>query len=271
MRNNILKSRAASIVAAGVLTASIVGGVAYAAVPDSSGVYSGCYQKNSGALRVIDPSSESCKSNEILITWNRVGPAGAQGPVGPAGPQGVPGPQGTPGPGSVTQVNTGAGLTGGPITTSGTISVAPGGITTGLLAPGAATQAASVSEHPWVSTSATSPADLPGLSTTLTTTGGPVLLMFSGSFVGRLAPACCETGYWQIVREDNPSRPIAINNQDFLNSGHWLTVSLMGLDSPPAGTYTYKVQWWLSTQPGATMTASENVYSQNFIAVELKR
>jgi hypothetical protein len=44
---------------------------------------------------------------------------------------------GTPtGGGTVTQVNTGAGLTGGPITTSGTLSVAPGGITSTMVADG---------------------------------------------------------------------------------------------------------------------------------------
>jgi hypothetical protein len=43
---------------------------------------------------------------------------------------------GDPGTGTVTSVGTGTGLTGGPITTSGTISVAPGGITSALIADG---------------------------------------------------------------------------------------------------------------------------------------
>ena len=61
-----------------------------------------------------------------------VGPTGAQGatgaqgiagPTGSQGPQGATGATGATGAGSVTQVDTGTGLTGGPITTTGTISV----------------------------------------------------------------------------------------------------------------------------------------------------
>ena len=43
---------------------------------------------------------------------------------------------GSPGTGTVTSVGTGAGLSGGPITTSGTLSVAPGGITSTMIADG---------------------------------------------------------------------------------------------------------------------------------------
>ena len=43
---------------------------------------------------------------------------------------------GNPGAGTVTSVGTGAGLTGGPITASGTIGVAPGGITSAMIADG---------------------------------------------------------------------------------------------------------------------------------------
>ena len=45
------------------------------------------------------------------------------GAQGPPGPQGDPGPPGPPGPGGVTRVNTGTGLVGGPITTTGTLSL----------------------------------------------------------------------------------------------------------------------------------------------------
>ncbi len=53
--------------------------------------------------------------------------------VGPQGPQGEVGPQGPPGQGQVLSVETGAGLTGGPITTTGTISIADGGVTNAML------------------------------------------------------------------------------------------------------------------------------------------
>ena len=54
------------------------------------------------------------------------GPPGPKGDQGDPGPQGPQGPQGPPGPGSVTQVNSGPGLNGGPITTTGTLSLDTG-------------------------------------------------------------------------------------------------------------------------------------------------
>ncbi len=54
-----------------VLVAAAVGGIAWAAIPQD-GVYTGCYHKSNGNLRVID-ASETCKSNETRITWNQQG------------------------------------------------------------------------------------------------------------------------------------------------------------------------------------------------------
>ena len=81
-------------------------GLAAAAIPDPVGTYHGCYAKNGGTLRVIDPARESCKSGETKMTWSAVGPTGAtgatgaqgaQGPQGPAGPVGPVGPDGAVG------------------------------------------------------------------------------------------------------------------------------------------------------------------------------
>ncbi len=58
---------------------------------------------------------------EIEIELN--GPQGSIGPQGPQGPQGPEGPQGPAGSGSVIQVNSGPGVLGGPITTTGTLSL----------------------------------------------------------------------------------------------------------------------------------------------------
>jgi hypothetical protein len=66
-----------------------VGGIAWAAIPDSAGVIHGCYANKGGALRVIDTATTtSCKSTEQSLTWNQQGiqgPAGQQGPQGPKG------------------------------------------------------------------------------------------------------------------------------------------------------------------------------------------
>ena len=81
-----------------VLGAVLVGGVAYAAIPDSSGVIDGCYQKKVGNLRVIDSSAgQSCRHSEVPISWSQTGPQGPPGPQGPKGDTGATGPKGDTG------------------------------------------------------------------------------------------------------------------------------------------------------------------------------
>jgi hypothetical protein len=87
------RRRTVVIGATAALTVPLVGAVAGAAVPDTQGVFHGCYVKTTGALRVIDPSSTNaarnrCKATEAAITWNQRGP---QGPQGVQGPQGLSG------------------------------------------------------------------------------------------------------------------------------------------------------------------------------------
>ena len=72
------------------------GAVALAAIPDSSGVIHGCYQKNVGNLRVID-TGDSCRPSEIAISWSETGPVGPVGPQGPKGDTGTTGPKGDTG------------------------------------------------------------------------------------------------------------------------------------------------------------------------------
>lgn len=102
-------------VAGGVAGAVLVGGVAFASIPDSSGVIHGCYDKSSGALRVIDSSVTTCGTNETALTWNQQGP---QGPAGPTGPRGATGPAGPAGPTGATG-STGPAGPPGPMGTTG--------------------------------------------------------------------------------------------------------------------------------------------------------
>jgi hypothetical protein len=82
-----------------------------------------------------------------LITWDSGGVAttlavGTSGQVLTSNGAGdEPTFQTKPGTGTVTQVDTGTGLTGGPITTSGTVSIVAGGVDTTQLADGAVTLA----------------------------------------------------------------------------------------------------------------------------------
>jgi len=74
-------------------------GVAYASIPDQSGIIHGCYKDVDGKLRVIDTGSgETCGPSEIALDWNQQGPQGPTGPAGPQGPQGPAGPTGPQGP-----------------------------------------------------------------------------------------------------------------------------------------------------------------------------
>jgi hypothetical protein len=91
--------------AAGALVAMVVaGGVAWATIPDGTGVIHSCYAKSGGALRVIDAGVTTCGKSETSLDWNTKGaigpqgPAGATGPAGPAGPAGLKGDTGPAGP-----------------------------------------------------------------------------------------------------------------------------------------------------------------------------
>jgi hypothetical protein len=91
-----------------VAVLALVGaGIAYAAIPDSSGVIHGCYSTKNGSLRVID-SAAKCANGEVALNWNQQGPkgdTGATGPQGPKGDTGPAGPQGPQGPQGVVAAN----------------------------------------------------------------------------------------------------------------------------------------------------------------------
>ena len=99
----------------GVLAAALVaGGVAYAAIPGSGGVYTACMLKHVGTLRLIDPSlpasnpmSHCATAFETQVTWNETGQPGAQGAPGPQGLQGPKGDTGPQGPAGADGVSHG--------------------------------------------------------------------------------------------------------------------------------------------------------------------
>ncbi|HZT45562.1 MAG TPA: hypothetical protein VFA24_05220 [Gaiellaceae bacterium] len=92
--------RALRVAALAAVLFALAGGIAYATIPDSGGVYTACELTSVGTIRLIDPSLGSksllghCSALETQITWNKTGQTGPQGPAGaqgPAGPQGQPG------------------------------------------------------------------------------------------------------------------------------------------------------------------------------------
>ncbi len=69
----------------------------------STGVIYACVNNSSGTIQVVS-AAETCKANEVTLTWNQQGPAGATGPqgvrgdTGQQGATGAAGPQGPAGP-----------------------------------------------------------------------------------------------------------------------------------------------------------------------------
>ena len=73
-----------------LVTAALI----HASIPAPGGVIHACYQKNVGNLRVIDTAVDSCRPDEVALSWSQTGPVG---PIGPAGPTGAAGPTGPAG------------------------------------------------------------------------------------------------------------------------------------------------------------------------------
>ena len=89
---SILGRRGGRLALAAAAAFAIAAGLAYAAIPDASGIIHGCYRTSmddqKGQLRVVeDPAS--CRSNELPIQWNE------QGVAGPPGADGTDGEDGT--------------------------------------------------------------------------------------------------------------------------------------------------------------------------------
>ena len=95
------KSLLSAAVGAAVATL-IAGGVAWAAIPSSTGVINACFKNQNGQLRVVEDAG-SCQPSEQAIAWNEegvkgdTGDKGDRGETGPQGAQGTPGPPGAPG------------------------------------------------------------------------------------------------------------------------------------------------------------------------------
>jgi hypothetical protein len=90
----------ATAVGAVTVTAAVAG-LGYAAIPGGDGLIHACYDKQSGQVRIFDPSGgpiKACGKGEQEVFWNQTGPQGETGSMGPAGPQGEQGLIGPQGP-----------------------------------------------------------------------------------------------------------------------------------------------------------------------------
>jgi hypothetical protein len=73
-----MKRLLATLAAAGV---ALGAGIAYASIPDSTGMIHGCYANKDGSLRVIDTGSGgTCDAKkETALDWSEKGPTGPSG------------------------------------------------------------------------------------------------------------------------------------------------------------------------------------------------
>jgi hypothetical protein len=74
-------------VVAGLVTAVVVVGAAYAGVAalTASSVITACKSNATGQVRIVDNASK-CRVTDTVVTWNTEGPPGPPGPAGPPGP-----------------------------------------------------------------------------------------------------------------------------------------------------------------------------------------
>lgn len=70
------------------------GSHAQARAPSVRGLFSGCYARKGGTLRIVS-ATVGCRPSERRVVWHQRGPVG---PAGPPGAQGRDGDQGGPGP-----------------------------------------------------------------------------------------------------------------------------------------------------------------------------
>lgn len=76
--------RARSVAFVAVVLALVVGGIAYAAIPDSGGVLHACYKTSGGAVRLVNSASD-CTKSETATQWNQTGPTSFTTTVAQAG------------------------------------------------------------------------------------------------------------------------------------------------------------------------------------------
>ncbi len=116
MFGKLIRSKTAAVITTAIVTASVVGGIAYAASSpiDSGGVIHGCYNPTSGAISLKTGAACPLKGKTTPISWNSQGvqgiqgiqgvpgangndgAPGAKGDKGDTGDQGVPGPSASP-------------------------------------------------------------------------------------------------------------------------------------------------------------------------------
>ena len=141
------------------------------------------------------------------------------------------------------------------------LTTAAGSITTDMLAPNAATQSLlAIVTSDW-STTSTTPIDVPGVTITLTTSGGGVQLWYTGLLAANPGSS------FLTFAQDGVALGAALAYSASVGSA---MVSMVYSYLPAAGTHTYTVRG--SASSGSTLTiAALSGANSAFLAFELKR
>src|SRR5438034_4935443 len=99
-----------TVIATLVASGTII--VARGAFPSSDGRFWACVNAENGNVRIIDPTTTSCRTNEMLVYWNQTGTAGASGATGIAGTNGATGATGIAGANGASGIDGAIGATG---------------------------------------------------------------------------------------------------------------------------------------------------------------
>lgn len=70
-----------TVLVVGLIASAGLSAVAYASIPDGSGVIHGCYKSDKGDLRgMAKKDFKACKNDEAPLDWGQTGPQSPQGP-----------------------------------------------------------------------------------------------------------------------------------------------------------------------------------------------
>ena len=126
---------AAVLGTAGIATASSSPAAGQAGAA-ATGTIKACYQTTTSPATIKHiPASSTCAKGNSTLTWNQVGPRGAQGPAGAQGRAGAQGPAGPQGPAGISVGTSGTSGTSVPLNQAQTLKT----VLSGAAAPASGT------------------------------------------------------------------------------------------------------------------------------------
>ncbi|GAI07509.1 unnamed protein product [marine sediment metagenome] len=131
----------------------------------------------------------------------------------------------------------------------------------GEAAAGAAHQVVTAEGTDDIETTSTAYVDMPDMEVTITTSGGKVLLLFNSLIDGYTTWALI---YARIIRD-----AVVVGGGAAYAETIAVTMAVIAIDTPVAGTYTYKVQWHTSSGDTIKNFGSNADQTRRLIAIEL--